>query len=151
MTTPFAETAYLIAALLFVFGLHQLRAPETARHGVWLAGLAMAIAVGGTLLGNQLVRYDWIIAGVAFGSAVGIAMALFIPMAKMPERIALSHAFGGLAAALVGIAEYARHGGALGAAKIAALGFEVLLGAITFTGSLIASSANSKAPSPNGP
>jgi NAD(P) transhydrogenase subunit beta len=138
VTTPFAETAYLVAALLFVFGLHQLRAPETARRGVWLAGLAMAIAVGGTLLGNQPVRYDWIIAGVAVGSAVGIAMALFIPMAKMPERIALSHAFGGLAAALVGIAEYARHSGALGAAKIAALGFEVLLGAITFTGSLIA-------------
>ncbi len=104
-------TAYLVAALLFVFGLHQLRAPETARRGVWLAGLAMAIAVAGTLLGNQLVRYDWIIAGVAIGSAVGIAMALFIPMAKMPERIALSHSFGGLAAALVGIAEYARHGG----------------------------------------
>ena len=138
MTASFAEIAYLVASLLFVFGLHQLRAPETGRRGVLLAGLAMAIAVAGTLFGNYLVRYDWIIAGVLVGSTVGIAMAVFIPMAKMPERIALSHAFGGLAAALVGVAEYARHGGALGGLKIAALGFEVLLGAVTFTGSLVA-------------
>jgi len=138
MTTWFTEAAYLAASLLFVFGLHSLRAPETSRRGVLLAGLAMALAVVGTLLGNHLVRYDWIVGGVAVGSAIGIAMAQFIPMAKMPERIALSHAFGGLAAALVGIAEYARHGGALGMAKIAALGFEVLLGAVTFTGSLVA-------------
>jgi len=138
VTTSVAELAFLLASLLFVFGLHNLRAPETSRRGVLLAGFAMAIAVAGTLFGNDLVRYDWIVVGVAVGSAVGIAMALFIPMAKMPERIALSHAFGGLAAALVGIAEYSRHGGALSAAKIAALGFEVLLGAVTFTGSLVA-------------
>jgi NAD(P) transhydrogenase subunit beta len=96
----------------------------------------MAIAVAGTLVGKHLVRYDWIVAGVVVGSAIGITMAVMIPMAKMPERIALSHAFGGLAAALVGIAEYARHGGVLGGAKTAALGVEVLLGAVTFTGSL---------------
>jgi NAD(P) transhydrogenase subunit beta len=128
----------LIATLLFVLGLHQLRAPESARRGVLLAALAMAIAVGGTLLGQHLLRYDWILAGVVLGAAIGITMAVMIPMAKMPERIALSHAFGGLAAALVGIAEFARHGAGSGATKIAALGFEVLLGAITFTGSLVA-------------
>ena len=72
------------------------------------------------------------------GSVIGVAMALFIPMTKMPERIALSHSFGGLAAALVGVAEYSRHGAALGAGKMTALGFEVMLGAVTFTGSLIA-------------
>lgn len=138
MTTSFTEVAYLAASLLFVLGLHDLRAPETSRRGVLLAGSAMALAVAGTLLGNHLIRYDWIVAGVVVGSAIGIAMALVIPMAKMPERIALSHAFGGLAAALVGIAEYGRHGGALGAGKMAAVGFEVLLGAVTFTGSLIA-------------
>ena len=138
MTTSFTELAYLIAALLFVLGLHQLRAPESGRRGVQLAALAMAVAVVGTSLGKHLVRYDWIVAGVVVGSAIGIIMAVVIPMAKMPERIALSHAFGGLAAALVGIAEYARHAEALGAAKTAALGFEVLLGAVTFTGSLVA-------------
>jgi len=132
------EFAYLVAALLFVLGLHQLRAPESGRRGVQLAALAMAIAVAGTLVGKHLVRYDWIIAGVLIGAAIGITMAVVIPMAKMPERIALSHAFGGLAAALVGIAEYARYGADLGAAKSAALGFEVLLGALTFTGSLAA-------------
>ena len=138
MTTSFTELAYLIAALLFVLGLHQLRAPESGRRGVQLAALAMATAVAGTLVGKHLLRYDWIVAGVVVGSVIGITMAVVIPMAKMPERIALSHAFGGLAAALVGIAEYGRHGAALGAAKIAALGFEVLLGAVTFTGSLVA-------------
>jgi proton-translocating NAD(P)+ transhydrogenase subunit beta len=132
------ESAYLVAALLFIFGLHQLRAPESGRRGVLLAALAMAIAVAGTLVGKHLLRYDWIAAGVLVGSTIGITMAVVIPMAKMPERIALSHAFGGLAAALVGIAEYARDGETLGATKIAALGFEVLLGAVTFTGSLVA-------------
>jgi len=86
------EFAYLVAALLFVLGLHQLRAPESGRRGVQLAALAMAIAVAGTLVGKHLVRYDWIIAGVLIGAAIGITMAVVIPMAKMPERIALSHA-----------------------------------------------------------
>ena len=65
-------------------------------------------------------------------------MAIFIPMTKMPERIALSHSFGGLAAALVGVSEYSRYAGALEAGKMAAVGFEVMLGAVTFTGSLMA-------------
>jgi NAD(P) transhydrogenase subunit beta len=98
----------------------------------------MLIAIAATLLHNHLVRYDWIIAGVLAGSTIGIAMAIFIPMAKMPERIALSHAFGGLAAALVGVSEYSRHAGVLAAGKMAAVGFEVMLGALTFTGSLMA-------------
>jgi NAD(P) transhydrogenase subunit beta len=65
-------------------------------------------------------------------------MAIFMPMTAMPERIALSHSFGGLAAALVGVSEYYRHAGELGTVKISAIGFEVLLGALTFTGSLMA-------------
>jgi NAD(P) transhydrogenase subunit beta len=138
VTTTYTELAYFAASLLFILGLRDLRSPESGRRGVRLAELAMLVAVGATLLHNHLVRYDWIIAGVLVGSAIGVAMALVIPMTKMPERIALSHAFGGLAAALVGVAESARHGGALGAGKMAAIGFEVMLGALTFSGSLIA-------------
>jgi NAD(P) transhydrogenase subunit beta len=138
VTTSFIEFAYFIASLLFILGLRDLRSPVTGRRGVRVAELAMLIAIAATLLHNHLVRYDWIIAGVLAGSTIGIAMAIFIPMAKMPERIALSHAFGGLAAALVGVSEYSRHAGVLAAGKMAAVGFEVMLGALTFTGSLMA-------------
>jgi len=138
VTTSSIELAYLVASLLFIFGLRGLRTPETARQGIQLAELAMLVAISATLLHNHLVRYDWIILGVCVGSAIGIAMAVFIPMTKMPERIALSHSFGGLAAALVGVSEYSRHAGILPAGKMAALGFEVMLGAMTFTGSLMA-------------
>jgi len=138
VTTSFIELAYFIASLLFILGLRDLRSPETGRRGVRLAELAMLIAIAATLLHNHLIRYDWIIAGVLTGSTIGITMAIFIPMAKMPERIALSHSFGGLAAALVGVSEYSRHAGALAPGKMAAIGFEVMLGALTFTGSLMA-------------
>jgi NAD(P) transhydrogenase subunit beta len=138
VTRSYVESAYLLASLLFIFGLRELRSPETARRGIILAELAMLVAIAGTLLHHRLVRYEWIVAGVFAGSAIGAAMAIFIPMTKMPERIALSHSFGGLAAALVGVCEYGRHTDAVGAGKMAALGFEVMLGALTFTGSLAA-------------
>ena len=138
MTATHTELAYFVASLLFILGLRDLRSPETGRRGIRLAELAMLVAVSATLLHSRLVRYDWIIAGVLIGSTIGVAMALFIPMTKMPERIALSHSFGGLAAALVGVSEYSRHGGELATGKMAAIGFEVMLGAVTFTGSLIA-------------
>jgi NAD(P) transhydrogenase subunit beta len=134
----FIEIAYLIASLLFILGLRGLRSPETARRGILISEIGMLLAVIGTLVHKEIVRYEWIIAGLFVGSAIGTAMAIFIPMTKMPERIALSHAFGGLAAALVGVSEYYRHGGALANGKIAAVAFEVLLGALTFTGSLMA-------------
>jgi NAD(P) transhydrogenase subunit beta len=138
VTKSAIELAYLLASLLFILGLRGLRSPETARRGILLAELAMLVAIAGTLLHHRLVRYDWIVAGIFAGSAIGTAMAIFIPMTKMPERIALSHAFGGLAAALVGVSEYGRDADGLGAGKMAALGFEVMLGALTFTGSLTA-------------
>ena len=138
MTDSISELAYLIASLLFILGLRGLRAPESARGGLVLAEVGMLIAIVATLLHHRLVRYEWIGAGVIIGSGIGTAMAVLIPMTKMPERIALSHAFGGLAAALVGISEYYRHGGLLAFGKMAAVGFEVMLGAVTFTGSLMA-------------
>jgi NAD(P) transhydrogenase subunit beta len=138
VTPPVTEILYLAASVLFILGLSGLRGPGTARRGVGLAAAGMLLAVVGTLLHREIVRYEWIVAGLVVGSVIGAAMAVFIPMTKMPERIALSHAFGGLAAALVGVSEYARHGGDLGTAKTAAVGFEVMLGALTFTGSLMA-------------
>jgi len=132
------QGAYLTASVLFILGLKGLSSPETARRGNLLAAMGMLLAIVGTLFHKDIISYEWIIVGMVIGSAIGAAMAIFMPMTAMPERIALSHSFGGLAAALVGVSEYYRHAGELGAVKISAIGFEVLLGALTFTGSLMA-------------
>jgi NAD(P) transhydrogenase subunit beta len=132
--------SYLVASLCFILTLQQLGSPKTARRGVLLGVIGMTAAVVGTgLLHGDIVTYKWIAVGFILGSVVGTALS-FIPMTKMPERIALSHAFGGLAAALVGIAEYHHRLGAghLDRVTAGALGFEVYFGLITFTGSLMA-------------
>jgi NAD(P) transhydrogenase subunit beta len=138
LRTFLIQVAYLAASVLFILGLKGLSSPETARRGNLLAAIGMLLAVVGTLFHSDIISYEWIIVGMVIGSAIGAAMAIFMPMTAMPERIALSHSFGGLAAALVGVSEYYRHAGELGAVKISAIGFEVLLGALTFTGSLMA-------------
>ncbi len=132
------EASYLVASVLFVLGLKGLAHPETARRGMLLAEIGMLVAVVGTLLHRDIVRWEWILVGLVVGSALGTAMGLFVPLTAMPQRTALSHAFGGLAAALVGVSEVMRHGGHLSAFKMTAVGFEVLLGGITVTGSLVA-------------
>jgi NAD(P) transhydrogenase subunit beta len=134
----FSESTYLVASILFIFGLKALSHPDTARRGMNLAAFGMLIAIIGTLVRHEIVRYDWIIAGLILGSLIGAAMSIWMPMTAMPERTALSHAFGALAAALVGISEYYRHGAELGTFKMTAIGFEVMLGGITVTGSLMA-------------
>jgi NAD(P) transhydrogenase subunit beta len=98
----------------------------------------MLTAIVGTLVRHEIVRFEWIIAGIIIGSLIGAAMSIWMPMTAMPQRTALSHAFGALAASLVGISEYHRHGAALGTFKMTALGLEVMLGSLTVTGSLMA-------------
>lgn len=131
-------TTLLIASILFLLGLRGLTRTETAHRGMNLAALGMLLAVLGTLLNKRIVSYEWIIGGLVVGTVIGIPMGRWIPMTKMPERIALSHSFGGLAVALVGVAEYFNHYSHLSTFDMGAIGFEVLLGAITFTGSLMA-------------
>lgn len=134
----FSEFTYLVASILFIFGLKGLSHPDTARRGMNLAALGMLLAIVGTLVRHEIIRYEWIIAGLIIGSIIGAAMSIWMPMTAMPQRTALSHAFGALAAALVGVAEYYRHSETLGAFKMTALGLEVMLGGITVTGSLMA-------------
>ena len=134
----YVELLYFIGSILFVLGIRGLTSAETARRGVIFAELGMACAVIGTVLNPEITIYRWIIIAGIIGSAIGIAMAALIPMTKMPERIALSHAFGGLAAALVGVCEYYLHGHHLDRVTMGAIGFEVLFGGLTFTGSLMA-------------
>jgi NAD(P) transhydrogenase subunit beta len=129
---------YLVAAVLFILCLRGLSSPEGARRGLVLGEVGMLIAVVGTLLHKDIVRYEWILAGLVLGSGIGVAISAWIPMTKMPERIALSHSFGGLATALVGVAEYLREADGLTSFKMGALGFETFLGFLTFTGSIMA-------------
>jgi NAD(P) transhydrogenase subunit beta len=150
MREQIVNLAYLVASVLFILCLRGLSSPEQGRRGIFLGELGMLIAVVATLIKTDIVRYDFIIGGLLIGSTIGIAISARLPMTKMPERIAFSHAFGGLATSLVGVAEYLRlHEHVEPAAvlalphdisrlEIGALGFEVFLGALTFTGSIMA-------------
>ncbi len=132
------EFIYLIASILFIFGLKGLSHPDTARRGMFLAEAGMAAAIIGTLFHQDIHFYGWIIAGLILGSMVGAAFAIWVPMTAMPQRTALSHAFGAIAAALVGIAEFLMHADSMTVFTRSALGLEVMLGTLTTTGSLIA-------------
>jgi len=138
MSMVLIQITYFAASVLFILGLKGMSGPETARKGMQQAAIGMFLAIVGTLFHQDIISYQWIIVGMVIGSAIGAAMAIFMPMTAMPERIALSHSFGGLAAALVGVSEYYRHGGELAAIKMVPIGFEVMLGSLTFTGSLMA-------------
>ena len=136
------EFSYLLASILFVFGLKGLSHPRTARRGMNLAALGMLVAIVGTLIHHAIISYTMIIIGMIIGSLIGAAMSIWMPMTAMPQRTALSHAFGALAASLVGISEYYQHvvheGGTISRFTMIALGFEVLFGSLTVTGSLMA-------------
>jgi NAD(P) transhydrogenase subunit beta len=139
--TPAISLAYLVASVLFILCLRGLSSPESARRGILLGELGMAVAVVATLLHAEIISYEWIIAGMILGSLIGTAISLKIPMTKMPERIAFSHAFGGLATALVGVSEFYKVLAAhteITRLEMGALGFEVFLGFLTFTGSIMA-------------
>lgn len=133
---------YVLSAVLFILGLKGLSSPKWARQGMFLAEFGMFVAIFGTLFHEHIKTYHWIILGLLLGSVVGGSMGLRIPMTAVPQRTALSHSLGALAATLVGISEYLRHGGHLSEefsrVTMTALGFEVVIGSLTFTGSLMA-------------
>jgi NAD(P) transhydrogenase subunit beta len=129
---------YIVSAALFVLGLKGLSSPRTARSGMGLAAFGMFVAVVGTLFHPHIVTYRWIALGFVIGSVVGGTMGLSIPMTAVPQRTAISHSLGALSACLVGVSEYFRYQGGLDRVTLTALDFEVIIGALTFTGSLIA-------------
>ena len=136
------QLSYLAASILFILGLRSLTRPDEARHGMRLAAVGMLFAICGTLINHQIVDYRWIVAGLVIGTLIGYPLGMWVPTTALPQRIAISLSFGALAATLVGVAEYytAYHGGEgyIAAPKMAALGFEVLLGSLTVTGALVA-------------
>jgi NAD(P) transhydrogenase subunit beta len=132
------QATYLAASVLFILGLYSLTKPARAQRGMQLAALGMLVAIVGTLVNHQIVRYEWIAGGLLLGAAIGYPLGMFVPMTAMPQRIAVSHMFGALAATLVGVAEFQILKGAVPHATMAALGFEVMFGALTITGSFMA-------------
>jgi len=136
----FTEAAYLVASVLFILGLRGLTIPDQARRGMRLAALGMLVAIVGTVVKAEIITYPWILAGLALGTLIGWPLGTRVPMTAMPQRIAISHLFGAVAATLVGVAEFwSRGNGArVGRGQMAALGFEVLFGALTITGSFMA-------------
>jgi len=131
------QLCYLFSAVLFILGVRALSSPETARRGMNLASLGMFVAIIGTLFSHHVVSYKWIIAGITVGTILSLPISLWIPMTKIPQRIAFSHAGGALAACLIGIAEYYRYQTTLEPLSMAVISIEVMLGALTFTGSLM--------------
>jgi NAD(P) transhydrogenase subunit beta len=132
------SVSYLCSAVLFILGLKGLSSPKHARRGMFLAQSGMVMAVAGTLLHPDIVTYTWIVTGISIGTIVGGAIGLWVPMTAVPQRTALSHSLGALAVALIGVAEYIRLGGGLNEAMTMAIGFEVIVGGLTVTGSLMA-------------
>jgi NAD(P) transhydrogenase subunit beta len=132
------QLAYLVSGVLFVLALRWLSSPPTARRGVLAGEVGFLLAVVATLLRSDVVNYQWILIGLFAGTAIGVPLGLLVPMTAMPQRIALSHAFGALAAALVGTAEYYLRTPHLSKVTMTAIGVEVVLGSLTFTGSLMA-------------
>ena len=131
------QAIYLAASVLFILGLKSLSRPDKARLGMQQAAVGMALAIVGTLFHHEIIRFDFIALALILGSVIGYPLGMFVPMTAMPQRIAISHMFGALAATLVGIAEY-RINAHVPRSTMAALGFEVLFGGLTVTGSFMA-------------
>ena len=133
------QASYLAAAALFILSLRWLSNPKTARRGVAAGVAGMTAAIAGTLLHPDIVSFKWIAVAIVVGTAIGIPLSR-VPLTAVPQRTALSHAFGGLAAGLVGTAKYMLwlQDGQLTAFRTAAIAVEVILGYLTFTGSLMA-------------
>jgi proton-translocating NAD(P)+ transhydrogenase subunit beta len=143
MTESFAvpqiviEVIYLVASALFILSLRWMSSPVTARRGILAGEVGMLLAIGGTLLHHGIVDYKWIAIALVLGTIIGVPLGK-VAMTAVPQRTAVSHAFGALCVTLVGTAEYYLQAPAVPPFTMAVLGMEVILGSLTFTGSLMA-------------
>src|SRR5437879_654271 len=131
------EITYLIATALFVLSLKWLSSPVTARRGVWAGEVGMLLAIAGTLLHKGIVDYRWVAIGLVLGTIIGVPLGR-VAMTAVPQRTALSHAFGALCVTLVGTAEFYLRAPNVPQFMMGVLSLEVILGSLTFTGSLMA-------------
>jgi proton-translocating NAD(P)+ transhydrogenase subunit beta len=135
--------SYIVAAVLFIVGLKRLSSPSTARSGNRLAAIGMALALGATLLDRQIVSYWMIAIGTLIGAVMGVYFARTVQMTAMPQMVALFNGMGGATAALVSVAEFLRlsrvgGGASISAGESTSIVLGTLIGAISFTGSLVA-------------
>ena len=141
--TPFAgsdlllQVTYLAAAVLFILSLKLMSSPSTARHGVWAGEAGMLLAICGTLLRHGIVDYKLIGIALVLGTIIGVPLGE-VAMTAVPQRTALSHAFGALCVTLVGSAEFYLRSPNISRFMMAVLSLEVILGGLTITGSLMA-------------
>src|SRR3984885_1281867 len=143
MTPEFAgsqyviEVIYLVASALFILSLKWMSSPATARHGILAGEVGMVLAIGGTLLRHGIIDWTWIVIALVIGSGIGIPLGM-VQMTAVPQRTALSHAFGALCVTLVGTAEFYLRTPNVPKFMMSVLSMEVILGGLTFTGSLMA-------------
>jgi H+-translocating NAD(P) transhydrogenase subunit beta len=131
------EVIYLIASALFILSLKWMSSPATARHGILAGEIGMVLAIGGTLLRHGIIDWKWIIIALVLGSGIGVPLGM-VQMTAVPQRTALSHAFGALCVTLVGSAEFYLRSPDVPKFMMSVLSMEVILGGLTFTGSLMA-------------
>jgi NAD(P) transhydrogenase subunit beta len=135
-TTMLINLSYTVAAVLFIFGLKYLGSPATARRGNAISALGMLLAVVVTLLDQAIIDYRWILLGVLIGTAVGAFAARLVAMTAMPEMVALFNGFGGIASLMVGWVALAQP--RLSSFILLTIFLSILIGGVTFTGSLVA-------------
>ena len=131
------QYAYIVSAGLFIYGLKQLSSPATARRGNAISSLGMLIAIVATLVGQDIVDFQWIAIGIVIGGIIGGTAARMVQMTKMPEMVALFNGFGGMASLLVGWAAFAFKPD-VGTFTLVTIILSILIGGVTFTGSMIA-------------
>src|SRR5215217_890556 len=133
--------AYIVSAVLFIFGLKRLSSPATARSGNQLAAFGMVLALAATLLDRQILSFWTIGIGMLLGAAIGTYFARTVQMTAMPQMVALFNGMGGATAALVSVAEFIRlmsTGEVVGRGETTSIVLGTIIGAISFTGSIIA-------------
>jgi len=146
MKTAILDLAYLLSAVLFIFGLKRMQSPVTARTGNALASLGMLVAIVATLFLQEILSWRMILGGVALGGLIGVVLARTVEMTAMPELVAVFNGFGGLASALVAGAELSQYVGAarlvdaagFNAVSAITIALSILIGTVTFSGSVVA-------------
>lgn len=132
------QLTYLVASVFFIFGLKKLGSPKTARQGNMYSALGMLLAIIVTLFDKNIINYEWIIIGLVVGSAIGSTFALRVQMTGMPQMVGLLNGFGGGASVLVALSEYYKIAPGIPATTGTTIIISILIGSVTFTGSLIA-------------
>ncbi len=135
--TTAIQILYLVASALFILSLKWMSSPATARRGLFAGEIGMVLAIAGTLLHHGILTYTWIVIGLVLGAIIGVPLGN-VAMTAVPQRTALSHAFGALCVTLVGTAHFYLNTPHLSTFEMSVLSAEVIIGSLTFTGSLMA-------------